>query len=65
MAALLGKIDQFDPEKEEWPKYIKHLDQFFEANDLTGHSKATKRHTTFLTVLDQGPKSCYIVSYSQ
>ena len=34
MAALLGKLDQFNPEQEEWPQYVEHLDQFFEANEL-------------------------------
>ena len=55
MAVLLGKIDQFDPEQEEWPQYVERLDQFFEANELTGDSKATKRRATFLTVIGPGP----------
>ena len=55
MAALLGRIDEFDPEKEEWPQYVERLDQFFEANDLTGDGKATKRRATFLTVIGPGP----------
>ena len=36
--ALLGKIEQYDPEQEEWPQYVERLEQFFEANDLTGDS---------------------------
>ena len=60
MAVLLGKIDhgwidQFDPEQEEWPQYVERLDQFFEANDLSGEDKATKRRATFLTVIGPGP----------
>ena len=55
MAAILGKIDPFDPELEEWPQYVERLDQFFEANDLTGDGKATKRRATFLTVVGPGP----------
>lgn len=55
MAVLLGKIDPFDPEQEEWPQYVERLDQFFEANDLTGDEKATKRRATFLTVIGPGP----------
>ena len=55
MAALLGKIDQFDPEQEEWPQYVERLNRFFEANDLTGNGKATKQRATFLTVIGPGP----------
>ena len=54
MAALLGKIDAFDPEHEEWLQYIERLDQFFEENDLTGDAKATKWHATFLMVIGPG-----------
>ena len=42
MAAILGKIDSFEPDREEWPQYVERLDQFFEANDLTGDNKAKK-----------------------
>lgn len=55
MAALLGKVDAFDPQHEDWPQYVERLDQFFEANDLTGDAKATKRRATFLTVIGPGP----------
>lgn len=55
MAALLGRIDPFDPDQEEWPQYVERLDQFFEANDLTGDKKATKQRATFLTVIGPGP----------
>ena len=65
MAALLGKIDQFDPEQQEWPQYVERLDQFFEANDLTGDEKPTIRCATFLMVIGPGPTSCYIASYPQ
>ena len=43
MAALLGKIDQFDPELEGWPQYVERLEQFLEANNLSGEDKVTKR----------------------
>ena len=39
----LGKIKQFDPTQEEWPQSAERLDQFFEANNLTGDGKAAKR----------------------
>ena len=64
MAAVLGKVNVFDPEHEEWPQYVERLDQFFEANDLTGDDKATKRHATFLTVIGPGPYKllCSLIS---
>ena len=40
--ALLGKIDNYDPAREEWTQYVERLEQFFEANDLTGEDKAAK-----------------------
>ena len=55
MATVLGKVNVFDPEHEEWPQYVERLDQFFEANDLTGDDKATKRRATFLTVIGPSP----------
>ena len=47
MAAILGKIDLFEPDREVWPQYVERLDQFFEVNNLTGDDKATKRRATF------------------
>ena len=55
MAAPLGKIENFDPTQEEWPQYVERLEQFFEANDLTGESKAVKRSAMFLSVIWQVP----------
>ncbi len=26
MAGLLGKIEQYDPEEEEWPQYVERLE---------------------------------------
>ena len=53
--ALLGKIEQYNPKQEEWPQYVERLEQFFEANDLTGDSKADKRRATFLSVIGPAP----------
>ena len=39
MAALLERIDQFNPEQEEWPQYVEWLKQFFKANDITGEGE--------------------------
>ena len=57
MAALLGRLDQFDPEQEEWPQYVERLVQFFEANDITGDDKAAKCRATF-QLWGQHPTSC-------
>ena len=35
LMALLGKVEQFDPEQEDWPQYVERLEQFFEANNLS------------------------------
>ena len=36
MSVLLGKIDHFYAEVEEWAKYVEKLEHFFKANDITG-----------------------------
>ena len=54
-AVLLGKIEPFDSELEEWPQYVERLEQFFEAIDITGDSKAAKRQATFLSVIGPRP----------
>ena len=43
--ATLGKIDQFDLSKEEWPQYVEH---FFTANDI---DSAEKKRAVFLAVV--------------
>ena len=35
--------------------YVERLEQFFEANDLTGDAKADKRRATFLSVIGPAP----------
>ena len=55
MAALLGKLEPFDSDQEEWTQYVERLEQFFEANDLTGEGKAAKRRATFLSVIGPAP----------
>ena len=35
MAPLIGKIDHFDAEEEEWPQYVERLEHFFEANSIS------------------------------
>ena len=53
--SLLGRIDSFDPDREEWTEYVERLEQFFEANSITGEENATKRWATFLSVVGPGP----------
>ena len=52
MAVLLGRIDQFDPEQEQ---YVERLEQFFKANEITGEGKAAKWYATFLSVMGPAP----------
>ena len=55
MAGLLGKVESFDPELEEWPQYVERLEHFFEANGLTGDDSMAKRRSTFLSVIGPAP----------
>ncbi len=48
---LLGQIEEFDPAAEEWTQYVARLEQFFEANEITGEANAVKRKATFLSVV--------------
>ena len=40
---------------EEWPLCVERLGHFFEANGITGADNATKRRSTFLSVIWPGP----------
>lgn len=55
LTGILGNVGEFDPQKEEWPRYVERLEQFFEANGITGEANATKRRSTFLTVVGPAP----------
>ena len=55
MSGLLGKIDYFDPELEDWSQYVERLEQFFEANGIVGEENAVKRRSTFLSVVGSSP----------
>ena len=52
MAAVLGKVEQYDPELEEWPQYVERLEYFFEANGITD---AEKKRSVFLSVVGPSP----------
>ena len=46
--ALIGKIDEFQEGKEEWPQYIERLNLYFIANEITSEAK---KQATLLTVI--------------
>ena len=46
--ATLGKIEEFDGSKEEWPQYVERLSFFFTANSITD---ADKKRAVFLSVV--------------
>ena len=48
MSTLLGKIDEFDGSKEEWPQYSERVDHFFAAN---GIDDADKKKSAFLAMI--------------
>ncbi len=51
---LLGRLDEFDGSKEEWPQYIEQVNNFFVAN---GIDDATKKKSAFLSSV--GPATYY------
>ena len=51
MSGLLGNIDHFDPEVEDWTQYVERVGQFFEANGIVGEENAAKRRSTFLSIV--------------
>ena len=48
MSSLLGRIDEFDSTKEDWPQYVERVDHFFAANGITD---ADKKKSAFLAVI--------------
>ena len=48
MSTLLGKIDEFDRLKEEWPQYSECVDHFFTAN---GIDDADRKKSAFLAMI--------------
>ena len=46
--ATLGKVDEFDVSKEEWPQYEERLTHFFQANDI---DDAGKKRAVLLSVV--------------
>ena len=56
MSSLLGRIDEFDGAKEDWPQYVERVNHFFDANGITD---AGKKKSAFLAVI--GPTIYTIV----
>ena len=48
---LLGHIEPFDPDTDDWLQYVERMEQMFTANDLVGAKKAEKRRSIFLFVV--------------
>ena len=46
--ATIGRIQEFDSSKEEWPQYVERLGHFFTANGIT---TADKKKAVLLTVI--------------
>ena len=46
--ATLGKIDEYEAEKEDWQQYVERLDHFFTAN---GIADAGKKRAVFLSIV--------------
>ena len=52
MAALLGRIEEFDGTMEEWPQYVERVGHFFSANAIT---EGAKKRSIFLSLI--GPST--------
>ena len=48
MAAVFGKLEEFDSSRELWVHYVKRLEQFFAANDL---KDGGRRRAIFLSAV--------------
>ena len=53
MTGMIGKVEEFDSLREEWPQYEERLGHFFEANSITQNEK---KRAVLLTVI--GPTTC-------
>ena len=48
MAGTLGRVKEFDGNKDDWQQYVERLEHFFQANDVDG---AEKKRAVFLSVI--------------
>ena len=60
MSGLLGKIDHFDPELENWSQYVERLEEFFEVNGIVWE-KNSKRAVDLLVYYET--KSLKVTKY--
>ena len=47
-SVTLGRIEEFDSSREEWPQYVERLEHFFAANSI---AEDEKKHSVFLTMI--------------
>ena len=52
MTTILGKVEEFNPKKEEWSNYVERLNHFFDANAIV---EADKKRSVFLSVIGPTP----------
>ena len=48
MSGTLGRVEEFDGSKDDWPQYIERMEYFFEANSI---DTAEKKRAFFLSVI--------------
>ena len=48
MSATLGRVEEFDGNKDDWQQYVERLEHFFVANGIEG---AEKKRAVFLSVI--------------
>ena len=48
---LLGHLESFDPDTDEWTQYVERMEEMLLAKDLTGEAQKNKRHSIFLSVV--------------
>ena len=56
MTTLLGKLDEFDSAREEWPQYVERVNHFFAAN---GIEDGDKKKSAFLSSI--GPATYTLI----
>ena len=47
MTAMLRRVGEFEPEREDWTYYVERLECFFDANGIEGEGK---KRSVFLAV---------------
>ena len=48
MTGTLGRVEEFDGNKDDWQQYVERLEHFFVANGIDG---AEKKRAVFLSVI--------------